>query len=182
MQRSLQRHPASPPSPISQIAVEAFRFEDGRVTFSFLATGSIEEVAVPPIGEPARRDELWRHTCFEAFVAPPQGEAYVEINLSPSRAWAAYRFDRYRSGMKHADVAAPDIRPSEHPLLAMAATVALGPLPDLPPWDTWRVGLSAVIEAKDGSRSYWALAHPQGAPDFHHPDCFAAQLAPDASL
>ena len=40
----------------------------------------------------------------------------------------------------------------------------------------WRLGLSAVLEEKDGTKSYWALAHPPGAPDFHHPDCFAAQL------
>ena len=41
----------------------------------------------------------------------------------------------------------------------------------------WRLGLSAVLEAKDGTKSYWALAHPPGdQPDFHHPDCFAARL------
>jgi hypothetical protein len=26
--------------------------------------------------------------------------------------------------------------------------------------------------------SYWALAHPEAAPDFHAPACFAATLAP----
>lgn len=45
------------------------------------------------------------------------------------------------------------------------------------PWD---IALSAVIEEKDGTKSYWALHHPPGAPDFHHPDCFALTLeAPD---
>ena len=43
----------------------------------------------------------------------------------------------------------------------------------------WRLGLSAVLEERDGTKSYWALAHPPGdTPDFHHEDCFAAQLAP----
>ena len=41
----------------------------------------------------------------------------------------------------------------------------------------WRLGLSAVIEEKDGGTSWWALAHPPGKPDFHHDDCFAARLA-----
>lgn len=42
------------------------------------------------------------------------------------------------------------------------------------------LGLSAVIEEMGGTKSYWALAHPPGAPDFHHPTCFAATLpAPD---
>jgi len=26
--------------------------------------------------------------------------------------------------------------------------------------------------------SYWALAHPEGKPDFHDPACFAATLEP----
>src|SRR3546814_9971873 len=45
-----------------------------------------------------------------------------------------------------------------------------------------RVALSAVIEETDGTKSYWALRHPPGKPDFHHPDCFALALgAPDRS-
>ena len=40
----------------------------------------------------------------------------------------------------------------------------------------WQLGLSAVLEEVDGTKSYWALAHPEDKPNFHHPDCFAAQL------
>ena len=32
------------------------------------------------------------------------------------------------------------------------------------------LALSAVIEAIDGAKTYWALAHPSDKPDFHHPD------------
>ena len=46
----------------------------------------------------------------------------------------------------------------------------------------WRIGLSAVIEERHGRKSYWALAHPPGKPDFHHDDCFAIELpAPSAA-
>ncbi len=41
----------------------------------------------------------------------------------------------------------------------------------------WQLGLSAVLEEKDGTKSYWALAHPDGKPDFHEPGCFTAKLA-----
>lgn len=54
-------------------------------------------------------------------------------------------------------------------------------LANQPPLSTnrpWLVGLSAVIEAKDGSLSHWALAHPPGAADFHHADCFVLELPP----
>jgi hypothetical protein len=40
----------------------------------------------------------------------------------------------------------------------------------------WRAGVSAIIEEADGTKSYWAFAHPPGEPDFHHPDCFAIEL------
>ena len=33
-----------------------------------------------------------------------------------------------------------------------------------------RVSITAVIEEKGGRKSYWALAHPPGRPDFHHAD------------
>jgi hypothetical protein len=39
-----------------------------------------------------------------------------------------------------------------------------------------KLGLSAVIEEKDGTLSYWALAHPPGRADFHDPACFALEL------
>jgi hypothetical protein len=39
-----------------------------------------------------------------------------------------------------------------------------------------RLGLSAVIEEANGRKSYWALAHPPGKPDFHHSDCFVLEL------
>jgi hypothetical protein len=33
-----------------------------------------------------------------------------------------------------------------------------------------------VIEEKSGLLSYWALKHPPGKPDFHHPDAFALEV------
>ncbi len=47
---------------------------------------------------------------------------------------------------------------------------------------TCTLGLSAVIQEVDGTKSYWALAHAPGPPDFHNPDCFIATLpAPSES-
>jgi hypothetical protein len=39
-----------------------------------------------------------------------------------------------------------------------------------------RFGLAAVIEETSGRRSFWALAHPPGKPDFHHADCFTLEV------
>lgn len=122
---------------------------------------------------PRRRDGLWRHTCFEAFVRPEGGEAYLELNFSPSGDWAAYGFDGYRRGMAEAQLAAPRIetRLGDRAIELSAEVEGLPPGP-------WQMGLSAVVEEADGPLSYWALAHPPGRPDFHHPDCFALHLPP----
>ncbi|WP_118857286.1 DOMON-like domain-containing protein [Sphingomonas mesophila] len=131
---------------------------------------------VPPPGEGARRDELWSTTCFEAFLASPGEAAYREWNFAPSGDWAAYDFDDYRAGMRPADIAAPPYIRLEDNLTwwTLGGTIAV------PADAQWQLGLSAVIEERDGAKSFWAMAHPEGAPDFHHRSCFAATLSPIA--
>ena len=181
MRLSLQRHPDTPCAAVDRIDAEASRLEAGGLALRFTVTGRIGALRVPPSAISSRADELWRHTCFEAFVRPPTGEAYLELNLAPSTAWAAYRLAGYRAPLAPAtDVAPPSLEVGlDKGQLMVAAAVTLASLPAHEPW---RVGLSAVIEESDGRLSYWALAHPAGRPDFHHPDCFALELpAPERS-
>jgi hypothetical protein len=129
--------------------------------------------AIPEPREPGRKDELWRSTCFEAFLRAEGGEAYREWNFAPSGDWAAYDFKRYREGMAEADVAEPYIRMEDNlTWWALGASIAVDAE------RTWQLGLSAVLEETDGTKSYWALAHPNAdKPDFHLADCFVAKLA-----
>ncbi len=41
---------------------------------------------------------------------------------------------------------------------------------------SWQLALTAVIEETSGVKSYWALKHPPGKPDFHHADGFVLEL------
>jgi hypothetical protein len=43
------------------------------------------------------------------------------------------------------------------------------------------VGISAVVEATDGSLSHWALVHPAARPDFHDRRGFVLRLGVDLS-
>ena len=52
----------------------------------------------------------------------------------------------------------------------------LGATLSIPADAHYRLALSAVLEEEDGRRTFWALHHPGGQPDFHHPDCFVAKL------
>jgi hypothetical protein len=159
-------HPASPPVAVSAIEVEAV-IRRGESVLTYRVTGG--PVSVPPVAAPARTDGLWQTTCFELFVKPEAGEGYFELNFSPSTAWAAYRFDGYRAGMADQPVNAPVIEPVED---GIRVTVDLGGLPP----GIWNVGITAVIEEPDGTKSYWSIAHPDGKPDFHAAANFALEL------
>ena len=100
--------------------------------------------------------------------------AYREFNFSPSGAWQAYGFHAYRQGGELEDATAPRIERATEAELDLRVFL---PARNLPSGPRLRLGLSAVIEAVDGSLSYWALRHPPGRPDFHHSDCFALELA-----
>ncbi|HZP85594.1 MAG TPA: DOMON-like domain-containing protein [Burkholderiales bacterium] len=177
---SLFAYPSTPCEAVRGIDARVQRLHDG-LRLRFVLHGRLHALSVPAAQAPARTDELWRHTCFEAFVAPNADPAYYEVNLSPSREWAIYRFDRYREGMEVVYDARPALtlvkRTDDR--LEVDADVDLG---NVAPYDksTWRVGLSAVVEDVQGAMSYWALAHPAAKPDFHHRDGFVVELAPVA--
>lgn len=171
--RRLIAHPDFPCPAIEAFEIELSRVGEAMLHIDYAIVGDMAALLVPAPAIPARRDELWRHTCFEAFVE--DGGGYAEVNLAPSGEWAAYRFDGYRTGMRDAPVVSPPaiasaVEPGRLTVGAkinLAGLVAPGPA---------RIGLSAVIEAKDGAKSYWALAHAEGNPDFHHHACFAIEL------
>ncbi|HXC55516.1 MAG TPA: DOMON-like domain-containing protein [Rhizomicrobium sp.] len=173
MRLSLTRHPDTPCEAVTGIDVEFERPRAGPWRLHYVVAGTIGDILLPPAAPAARTDELWRHTCFEAFVKPSPGDAYYEFNLAPSTQWATYRFDAYRSGMRAAGDVAARVLELQTTATRLELQAALEP-PELGPL---RLGLCAVIAESNGRISYWALAHPPGKPDFHHPDCFAAQIA-----
>jgi hypothetical protein len=180
MHHALKLHPDSRSLAATRVEVGIARPRADRLVLSYIVTGKMSDVRLPPVMTPARADELWRHTCFEAFVRASSGAGYYEFNFAPSTEWAAYRFDSYRSGMRVvAEIGAPAIEMRPGPdSTTLQAELELDRLPDLPPEASWRLGLSALIEDISGGKSYWALAHPPGKPDFHHADCFALEFSP----
>lgn len=138
--------------------------------------GDIGRLRIPDAVAPGRRDELWRHTCFEAFVMGADG-SYCEFNFSPSRQWAAYRFDSYRRAMSELPLQTmPRIETETmEDGFALDAIVPLALHEDTVAGRS-RLAIAAVLECTDGRLTYWALAHPVAKPDFHHEDGFIAAL------
>ncbi|SRR5258708_2745861 len=177
MQLNLIQHPAAPPSDpgykvwanvdhVGALGVVA----STNIWFGIGAPAS--RFAIPDFSEPVRADELWQTTCFEAFLRIEGAASYREWNFAPSGEWAAYDFTSRREGKTDADVAPPYVRIEDNlTWWALGATIAVDSSAK------WMLGLSAILEEKDGTKSYWALAHPEGdKPDFHDPACFAAHL------
>lgn len=134
-------------------------------------------IILNPLSEelkPSRRNELWKHTCFEAFLKLPQTTHYFEINQNQSKDWNVYEFSEYRTGMQE----------SKHLMLMQLSTQKSEPQHKTKiiseyQWsqnflsqnnfETLQVGLCAVIESVHQTIDYYGITHSnKDQPDFHH--------------
>ena len=175
MQLKLTPHPDFPCGALDAIEASLTRTGPSSLAVSYRASGRIAALVLVPPAAPRFTDGLWRTTCFEAFLKPAGGEAYIELNFAPSGEWAAYGFTGYREGMSPLEIPTPRIEARRNDT-AFELDVTLDVASALPPAPC-RLALSAVIEETDGAKSYWALAHPEGRPDFHADAGFAAELS-----
>ena len=184
---SLAPHPGTPSTAVRTIDVRLCRATGGTLTVKYVLEADLDRLRVPTPRPPRIADRLWEHTCFEIFVRRQGVPGYHEFNLAPSGEWAAYAFERYRAGTPLMDEALnPQITvrvrrdPRRGPVatgkLELDALIRLESLSPMYAHADLALALSAVVEERGGARSYWALEHPDGKPDFHHPDAFALQL------
>lgn len=146
----------------------------GGLSLSYRIRCLPEAIRIPAPLPSGPAEGLWQNTCCEAFVTEV-GEGYREFNFSPSGQWAAYRFTSYRErDAAFAADAAPQI---SFNLLADGFELhATLPAALLPSGKAPQLGLTTVIEAAAGNKSYWALAHCATQPDFHLRQSFALTL------
>ena len=176
-------HPESAAGPVRQLDATAGYGSDGALRLTWRLAGNVSRLRIPPATTPSRADELWRHTCFEAFVADPHSTGYLELNFSPSGEWAAYGFRNYRTGMAQLPLKKPPAARWQRTAdeLTLAVDFRMDDLPGPPgprPPVAVRVALAAIVEDDQGTLTYWALRHPAGKPDFHHAEAFALQVDP----
>lgn len=147
---------------------------------AFRISGAIEQVTFAPRNAaPARKNELWRNTCFELFAKRPDDTAYWEYNLAPSGDWNAYRFTHYRSPLQP-EPQITDIQIEtdiEH--VRLTGVRAVLPLSPELIGHALTLGITSVIEDRTGAISYFALRHGT-KPDFHDASCFTFII--DASV
>ncbi len=125
--------------------------------FSMAAT---EDLIWPEFEALERKDELWKSTCLELFVASPSDPSYLEINLSPCGAWNSYSFSSYREGMK----TEPAAELVEFNVESRGVISAAFRIPGLP--NPVLIGPAAILASKDGSLRYFSTKHGE-VPNFH---------------
>jgi hypothetical protein len=171
----LAAHPSTPNDALRSLQVRVSIREGEALVLDYSLQGDLSRLRIPARRTPQRAGELWKHTCFEAFVVTDDSPGYYELNFSPSGEWAAYRFSAYRTGMVPADgigVPTTHVEVSGQGLEMQAAIAIEAIRHAMQPPKTLRIALAAVIEARNGKLSYWAHHHPPGKPDFHHRDAF----------
>jgi hypothetical protein len=175
----LTAHPSTPNGDVRSVEVQLRTEDPDIIVFQYSLVADMSRVRLPPSGAGERTESLWKHTCFEAFVAAKDAAGYHEFNFSPSLDWAIYRFSAYREAMSPADIGqAPEISVRRRKDgLELKSAVRLGHLADLRDVRHLRIALAAVIEDDNGRLSYWGLRHPPGKPDFHHLSGFALEVA-----
>lgn len=153
--------------------------DDDMLNVNYHLTGALDRVKFASPGtQPARKNELWRTTCFELFLKLPGRKNYWEYNLSPSRDWNVYHFKRYRGELQPeleiADISiAAEV--AQRQLINLRAALPLSPLlADR----RLAIGISSVIEDTAGNIHYYALQHGGAKPDFHDPASFVLSLDP----
>jgi hypothetical protein len=168
-------HPETPSDAVHRIAARIRRTEDS-LAVRYAVEGDLDRLRVPAPGAPRVGSRLWEHMCCEIFISRKGQPGYRELNLSPSGEWAEYAFDSYRQPQSAPSVGQPPqvtVRRDVTDRLELDAVIGLAASER---GAALSLALSAVIEDSEGALSYWALRHPPGKPDFHHPQAFALEL------
>lgn len=144
------------------------------IDFCFL--GPLEMLLIPKAHKhPTRKDELWKHTCLEAFFCEDSSPStpYFEVNCSTSGDWNAYYFNSYRQGMSPA--LNLNVQLTQHQCSHDKALFRISIRGDIIA-RIHHLGVTAVVEFTEGSKSYYALKHAGSQPDFHLKESFNISL------
>lgn len=166
-------HPDSPEPAVRALVAGARGLPDGGLALVWRLSGELAALRIPDAATRLPPERLWAHTCFEVFVGTPGEAAYREFNFSPNGQWMRFDFYGYRERVESPVLPAPQISVRRAgDMLELSARLDALHLPT----GELCVGLTAVVEAVDGSHSYWSLRHPAGKPDFHHREGLALAL------
>ncbi len=119
---------------------------------------------------------LWEADVAELFLAHPDGERYLEINLSPAGAWWACGFRGPRNRDPSLDL--PEAKTAAAIDDAQRLWTASIDLPLDYLESVWQFGPESranvcfILGPPERRRHFSAAAMPKGPPDYHRPEVF----------
>ena len=147
------------------------------LSIHYSVCGEIENILVPEPSTSSRKDDLWKATCFEFFIAVKDQPHYWEFNMSPTSEWNVYAMDAYRQANMREELAFTQL-PFEfrktNEGISLDISVNLNPI--LQPDQVLQIGITTIIQTRDGNEIYWALAHPGVQTDFHLRESFVINI------
>ncbi len=170
----LHPHPSGQSGSMRRVAASASQASDGSLTLAYRLEWKAGFLRLPVVPTAGRHHNLWHHTCVEAFMQAPGEAGYHEFNFSPAGAWAAYRFSAFREGMQDLPLSRPPVQRIDQGPEHLLVECNLPP--DGLPGEAFRMGLTAILEDRDGGLHFWALSHPAARPEFHDQRGFVLHL------
>lgn len=171
----LSPHPAFPISFPITVSVD-YQWKKQNLRISFYAQGDTSQIKGLSNSKTlqSRKNELWKTTCFEAFLKPKTQEHYWEINLNSSGDWNFYFLEAYRKNL---------IEETQAHVSSFQATLTKGIfhleietyLPFLNHESIW-ISPCVILESQKGEKSYWSIHHPESQPNFHASGSFVHEL------
>ncbi|MDB5039046.1 MAG: hypothetical protein JWQ35_2574 [Bacteriovoracaceae bacterium] len=155
-------------------------FTESKLKIIYLLRGNLEDLIIVPKKTGAGQiDDLWKSTCFEAFISKKKSFRYIEWNFSSSQEWGFFAFESYRKAAPEKLIqSAPEMRIKRSKAdFVMEINLNLKENDSFfENADPYEMGLSVVLKSRDGKQSYWAISHSGTKPDFHLRDTFKVQL------
>jgi hypothetical protein len=165
-------------SPTQQISVDLNQ-TDHALYISYKLTGDLSQIDIGN-GTPnhQRQMKLWEKTCFELFLKHAEHEDYLEFNFSPLFEWNSFYFPHKGAPLKEFEAVEKikiDILRSSD-VFQLIAEIESQNLPrhfqKASSEGKLLAGITTVLKEKNLRMSYWALAHKDQKPNFHHFDSF----------
>ena len=133
---------------------------------NFEITGEIENYLFDNQQKQSRKNELWKRTCFELFIAKQNDFHYYELNMSPSTEWNFYSFLDYKQEMiEEKSISEPSIQISQTPkgyLFSFNFELYTNVLED-----NFMFNLAVILLDTKGVRHFYSIHRRREKVDFH---------------
>ena len=151
------------------------KLEEEQAYAEILVKGELDKFDFDDPQELERKNELWKGTCFELFLANKKSSEYIELNLTPSLAWNLYHFEDIHKGMSEISVEDKPFIESSKIGNRYRLRYRLN-LENFTINEETLFNATAILLRRDNERTFWSALDLREKPDFHDKAYFLEML------